>query len=142
MQNTLEEAIIQINKFIAEINITNQMITPLIADTVFTIKKRIPKQEILLKTPRWASPRGGSMHQMGRANSTKNQCQLLCIYERYHSPAASNMQNKKKETPEEDHSPSRPRKREWKTYWGELGMTSPKQTGQRVSDLIHIKYIL
>ena len=94
MQNTLEEAIIQINKFIVEIDMTDHMITPFIADTVFT-KKRIPKQKILLQTPWWASPRGRSLHQMGRANSTKNRCQLLSIHERCHSPAASNMKNKK-----------------------------------------------
>ena len=95
IQNTFEEAIIQINKFIVEINITNHMITPFIANTVFTKKKGIRKQEILLQTPWWASHRGGSMHQMGKANSTKNRCQLICIHERCHSPAASNMQNKK-----------------------------------------------
>ena len=42
MQKSLEEAIIQINKFIIEINLTNKMITPFIADTVMT-KKRIKK---------------------------------------------------------------------------------------------------
>ena len=51
MQNTLEEASIQINKFIAEINITNQMITPLIADTVFTIKKKDPETRNFTQNP-------------------------------------------------------------------------------------------
>ena len=38
MQKSLEKAIIQINKFIIEINLTNKMIIPFIADTVMTKK--------------------------------------------------------------------------------------------------------
>ena len=38
MQNILEEAIIQTNRFIVEINIIRHVITPSISDTVFTIK--------------------------------------------------------------------------------------------------------
>ena len=38
MQKSVEEAIIQINKLIIEINLTNKMITPFIADTVMTKK--------------------------------------------------------------------------------------------------------
>ena len=36
MQKSSEKAIIQINKFIIEMNLTNKMITPFIADTVMT----------------------------------------------------------------------------------------------------------
>ena len=49
IQNTFEEAIIQINKFILEMNITNHMITPFIADTVFTEKKGSQNKKLYSK---------------------------------------------------------------------------------------------
>ena len=120
MQNTLDEAIIQINKFIVEINITNHMITPFIADTVFTKKKGSRNKKFYSKLPDGLHPGEDLCTKWGEQIAQRIDANLSVSMSAATAPLPLTCRIKK-ETPEDDHSPSRPRKREWKTYWGWIG---------------------
>ena len=115
-QKTIERAIIQINKFIIEINIANHMITPFVGDTVMTKKgSRVKKH--YEKFPDGLHPGDELIKIWGDQIATRIDANFSISGGAAAAVPTPSQKDDKKDTPEGDHSPTRSPKRNWKTYW-------------------------
>ena len=115
-QKTIERAIIQIDKFIIEINIANHMITPFVGDTAMTKKgSRVKKH--YEKFPDGLHPGDELIKIWGEQIATRIDANFSISGGAAAAVPTPSQKDDKKDTPDGDHSPTRSPKRNWKTYW-------------------------
>ena len=110
MQNSLENAIITVNKYIIELNINNNMVTPFVADTVLT-KKGSRNKKHYEKLPDGLHADDDLKEQWGKIIQARIDQNFSM------SMGARCMRDNPSKPRAEDHR-SPQRKRGWKTYWG------------------------